>query len=329
MIVTATISINSGVGLSAVEGAARRFDDAGMTALLLDEGGRAGAFEATTLAGYLARRTRQIGLVPANSALYGFPYHLARRLATLDHLTAGRAGWLIRPATLEHEISAYDWRTPGHPGVEADRASEFVKIALALWDSWEDGAARPDKVTGDFKDDSRIHAINHDSPAFLVRGPLDVPRSPQGRPSLFVTVARAGDVEYAAAVADVITVDGTADLVTADLVSADLVSAVRDALDRAGRTDAVRLLVRLPAGSAVSDPAVTDPAAFAALAGDLVDTLGVDGVDVAGDGSDAWSHWLAEAAAQLIEPSGSRGAPATLARSLGLTGHHVPEERAA
>jgi len=314
VIVTATISINSGVGLGAIDGAARRLDDAGLSALVLDEGGRAGAFEATTLAGYLARRTRQIGLVPAGSALYGFPYHLARRLATLDHLTAGRAGWLIRSATLDHEISAYDWRSPGHPGAEVARASEFVSIALALWDSWEDGAERPDKVTGDFKDDSRIHAINHDSPAFLVRGPLDVPRSPQGRPTLFVTVAGPEDVEYAATVADVITVDG----------AADLVANVRDAIDRAGRSDAVRMLVRLAPGTSVTDPAV-----FATMAGDLVDTLGVSGVDVADDGSLAWSHWLAEATARLIEEPGSLSPPATLAHSLGLTDHHFRDKRAA
>jgi alkanesulfonate monooxygenase SsuD/methylene tetrahydromethanopterin reductase-like flavin-dependent oxidoreductase (luciferase family) len=326
VIVTATISINSGVDLSAIEEAARRLDDAGITAALLDEGGRVGAFEATTLAGYLARHTRRIGLVPANSALYGFPYHLARRLATIDHLTAGRAGWLISPDTGDHEVSAYDWRSAAHPGAEPARASEYVEIALALWNSWEEGAARPDKASGDFKDDSRIHAINHTSPAFLVRGPLDVPRSPQGRPSLFVTVTAPGMVDFAAGVADVIIVDGGSRDVQAGSV-ASLVEAVRTAVGRAGRSSAVRLLARITVGSGLHPTA--DPAALAALAGDLVDRHGVHGVDIIGDGSVAWARCLAEAAPNLVEPPRTAEGAVTLANRLGLTDRDYPESRAA
>lgn len=138
-----------------------------------------------TLLAALSTATERIGLVATASTTYNEPYNLARRYATLDHVSRGRAAWNI--VTTANADAAANFGYPHHPDADTryERAAEFVEVVLKLWDSWEDGAFIGDKAQGQLVDPDRIHTINHKGRYFSVRGPLEVPRSPQGRPVLF------------------------------------------------------------------------------------------------------------------------------------------------
>lgn len=130
----------------------------------------------------LAAATERIGLVGTASTTYYEPYNLARLFASLDHLSRGRAGWNI--VTTGAEQAAANFGLDAHP-VHAERyarAREFLDVVSRLWDSWEDEALVADQKTGLFADTDRIHPIDHDGPLLKVRGPLNIPRTPQGRP---------------------------------------------------------------------------------------------------------------------------------------------------
>ncbi|MCF7549618.1 LLM class flavin-dependent oxidoreductase [Pseudonocardia sp. WMMC193] len=222
MITIVQLALRPDDTLAGVESAVAALEAAGVAAVCVLDGadtGEATAFESTTLCGRLASTTSEIGLVASNSALYGFPYHLARRLATVDHFSDGRSGWLLRTRTAADEAAAYDWRSTGGRGVELHRAAEYAEIALELWDSWEDGAQYPDKASGDYKDDARIHRIDYRSLAFRVEGPLDVPPSPQRRPVLFARFDEAAEAALLPSVDVAIVSDPTtAAAVTAPLI---------------------------------------------------------------------------------------------------------------
>jgi FMN-dependent oxidoreductase (nitrilotriacetate monooxygenase family) len=130
----------------------------------------------------LAAATERIGLIGTASTTYTEPYNLARLFASLDHLSGGRAGWNI--VTTGAPQAALNFGLDAHP-VHARRyarAREFVEVAGRLWDSWEDGALVADAESGLFADTDRIHRIDHEGESLKVRGPLNIPRSPQGRP---------------------------------------------------------------------------------------------------------------------------------------------------
>ncbi len=138
--------------------------------------------EPLTLLSALAASTERIGLVGTASTTYSEPYNLARQLAGLDHVSRGRAGWNI--VTTGAPGAAHNFGLDAHP-THADRyarADEFLDVVTALWDSWEDDAVVGDRTTGQYADTSRIHRIDHVGPSFSVRGPLNTPRTPQGRP---------------------------------------------------------------------------------------------------------------------------------------------------
>ncbi|MET7570199.1 LLM class flavin-dependent oxidoreductase [Streptomyces sp. NPDC005492] len=144
----------------------------------------AGALEPLTLLTALATATEHIGLIATASTSYNSPYNLARKFASLDIISGGRAGWNIvttagaeaaRNFGLEHE--------PAHADRYA-RADEFVEVARKLWDSWEDDAIVADKAAGVWGDDAKIHPPRHQGTYFSVAGALNVPRSPQGYPLL-------------------------------------------------------------------------------------------------------------------------------------------------
>ncbi|MET0389362.1 MAG: LLM class flavin-dependent oxidoreductase [Polyangiales bacterium] len=132
----------------------------------------------------VAAVTEHIGLVATASTTYNEPYNLARRFASLDHISNGRAGWNI--VTTAGADAAQNFGlddTPEHHQ-RYERASEFVEVCLKLWDSWEDDFLVGDKGSGHFADASRIHAIEHEGKFFKVKGPLNVPPSPQRHPLL-------------------------------------------------------------------------------------------------------------------------------------------------
>ncbi|MCW5252600.1 MULTISPECIES: LLM class flavin-dependent oxidoreductase [unclassified Streptomyces] len=130
----------------------------------------------------IAAATERIGLIATASTTYTEPYNLARLFASLDHLSGGRAGWNI--VTTGAEQAAGNFGLDGHPvhAERYDRAHEFVDVVTRLWDSWEDEALVADQAGGVFADTGRIHEIRHAGRHLRVRGPLNVPRSPQGRP---------------------------------------------------------------------------------------------------------------------------------------------------
>ena len=144
----------------------------------------AGTLEPTVLLTALAGATEHIGLIATASTTYNEPYNLARRFASLDHVSGGRAGWnVVTTAGLDAARNFNLDELPAHHD-RYERAAEFIDVSRALWDSWEDDAALGDKAGGRWGDDSRVHPPRHRGKYFQVEGPLNVPRPPQGHPLL-------------------------------------------------------------------------------------------------------------------------------------------------
>jgi FMN-dependent oxidoreductase (nitrilotriacetate monooxygenase family) len=137
----------------------------------------------TTLAA-LSMVTDRIGLIATASTTYNEPYNLARRFASLDHLSGGRAGWNI--VTTADQASAENFGLTERPSHHEryQRAAEFVEVARKLWDSWEDDAIVADPDSGVWAEPGKVHVIDHRGRFFQVRGPLNLSRSPQGHPLL-------------------------------------------------------------------------------------------------------------------------------------------------
>ncbi|MFF6918416.1 LLM class flavin-dependent oxidoreductase [Streptomyces sp. NPDC012466] len=178
--------------LDSLTALARAAEHAGFDALILDDSSRPpggqGRFETTTLAAALAARTDHIGLIvsplPADQA----PYHVARIVASLDHLGRGRTGWLAGAGDPE------------------GRTAELIEVARGLWDSFDDDAYVHDRADGLYWRLDAIHRLDHRGRHFDVAGPLNVARPPQGHP----VVAVSGPA--LAAQADLVLLDDPADL---------------------------------------------------------------------------------------------------------------------
>ncbi|MFF0266244.1 LLM class flavin-dependent oxidoreductase [Kribbella sp. NPDC004536] len=142
----------------------------------------AGSLEPTVLLTALAGVTSRIGLIATASTTYNDPYNLARRFASVDHVSGGRAGWnVVTTAGPEAALNFNLTDQPAH-AERYDRAAEFLEVAYKLWDSWQDDAAIADKQSGVWAVQERVVPIEHVGRHFQVRGPLNVPRSPQGHP---------------------------------------------------------------------------------------------------------------------------------------------------
>ena len=162
------------------------------------------ALEPTVLLTGIAAATEHLGLIGTASTTFNDPYNLARRFASADHVTKGRIAWNI--VTTRSAITAANFGSDGIPDKDERyaRAEEFVDVVVELWDSWEDDALIGDRERGIFADRSKIHTIDHVGRWFSVRGPLNVPRGPQGRPVLVQAGASAGGKRLAARFADAI-----------------------------------------------------------------------------------------------------------------------------
>lgn len=158
---------------------------------------------AITLA-LMAAVTERIGLVGTASTTYNEPYELARRFATLDHLSRGRAGW--NSIATQNPTVAGQFGRGEHPDHEGryERADEFIEVVCQLWDSWEENALIGDKASGLFGRAELVHEINHAGKHFSVRGPLPFPRPPQGRPVIFQAGSSARGRDQAAKFADAV-----------------------------------------------------------------------------------------------------------------------------
>ncbi|MBV9828741.1 MAG: LLM class flavin-dependent oxidoreductase [Alphaproteobacteria bacterium] len=142
-------------------------------------------FDPLTLLPAIAAVTSHIGVVATATTSYNEPYHIARKFASLDHISNGRAGWNV--VTSSNISEAFNFGREQHYEHEEryDRAVEFVEIVQGLWDSWDDDAFVRDRASGRYFDPAKLHHLNHKGEHFSVRGPLNVARSPQGHPVLF------------------------------------------------------------------------------------------------------------------------------------------------
>ncbi len=161
-------------------------------------------FEPVTLLSALAVSTRSIGLVATISSSFNEPYHIARKFASIDHLSGGRAG--LNLVTSASDWEARNFGLPAHLD-HADRyarAGEFADVLNGLWDSWDRDAFVHDKADGRFFAPARRHVLNHSGAHFTVRGPLNVPRPPQGRPVLVQAGSSPAGRDLAARTAEVV-----------------------------------------------------------------------------------------------------------------------------
>jgi alkanesulfonate monooxygenase len=160
-------------------------------------------FEAFTLLSALAVVTKDIGLVATASTSYHEPYHIARKFASIDHLSKGRAGWNVITSSMDAEAFNFGLDEQMSNETRYERAREFLGVVLDLWDSWEDDAIVRDLAANVFFDDTRVHQLNHRGKHFKVRGPLNLSRPPQGHPLICQAGASAAGWEFAAETADV------------------------------------------------------------------------------------------------------------------------------
>ncbi|MEU8774489.1 LLM class flavin-dependent oxidoreductase [Streptomyces sp. NPDC048606] len=147
-----------------------------------------GRLDAVLTAARVAPLTRHIGLVPSVTATHTEPFHISKALATLDHVSRGRAGVLLRACAPPHEAAHFGRRTfPLPVGESAEEAADHIEVVRRLWDSWEDDAEIRDVATGRFVDRDRLHHIDFVGRHFRVRGPSITPRPPQGQPLVTAT----------------------------------------------------------------------------------------------------------------------------------------------
>jgi alkanesulfonate monooxygenase len=161
-------------------------------------------FEPLTLLSGIAGLTERIGLVATATTSYNEPYNLARKFASLDLISGGRAGWNV--VTSANVFEAYNFGREAHyeHAERYDRAEEFTDVVRGLWDSWDDDAFVRDRSTGRYYDPAKLHTLNHKGEHFSVRGPLNVARSPQGHPVLFQAGSSEVGKELAARTAEAV-----------------------------------------------------------------------------------------------------------------------------
>ncbi len=149
------------------------------------------SFEPFTLLSALAAVTERIGLVATASTTFDAPYHIARRFASLDHISGGRAGWNVVTTANPDAALNFGAGTQMDHGERYVRAREFVDVVTGLWDSFEDDAFIRDVDSGLFFDAAKLHALDHVGPHLSVRGPLNIARPVQGWP----VIVQAGSSE--------------------------------------------------------------------------------------------------------------------------------------
>ena len=168
----------------------------------------AGRGYAVLVAARIAPVTRHIGLIPVATVTHTEPFHISKAIATLDHVSHGRAGWQPRVSVTTHEAALFGRRTV-RPGELFGEARDYVEVVRRLWDSWEDGAVIRYVATGRYIDRDKLHYIDFTGQFFSVKGPSITPRPPQGQP-VIATLAHATPVyEFAADTADVVFVTPT------------------------------------------------------------------------------------------------------------------------
>src|SRR5438552_1301426 len=167
-------------------------------------GARPVKLDLSIVLGLVAGATEHIGLGATYSTTYYAPFHIARTFATLDHLSAGRAAWNMVTSVNDSEAQNFGVKEGLAHDARYDRADEFLEATTALWDSWDDDALVLDRESGCFADPSKVHEVNYKGTWIETRGPLTVPRGPQGRPVLLQAGSSGRGREFAARWSDLI-----------------------------------------------------------------------------------------------------------------------------
>jgi FMN-dependent oxidoreductase (nitrilotriacetate monooxygenase family) len=157
-----------------------------------------------TLFSALSTVTKNIGFIATASTTYEDPYLLARKFASLDHLSAGRSGWNVVTSTDDATARNFGRAQQAVATDRYDRAEEFVDVVTELWDSWEDDAFLRDKASGQFFDPAKLHPPQHQGKHFTVEGALNVSRPPQGYPVIVQAGQSEPGLELAARTAEVV-----------------------------------------------------------------------------------------------------------------------------
>jgi alkanesulfonate monooxygenase len=162
------------------------------------------SFEPFTLLSALAGATSRIGLIATASTTYDEPFHIARRFASLDHLSEGRAGWNV--VTTGNPETAHNFGREDHleHATRYARAREFYDVVTGLWDSFADDAFVRDRASGVYFDPDKLHVLNHSGEFLNVRGPLNIARPVQGWPVIVQAGASDAGRQLAAETAEVI-----------------------------------------------------------------------------------------------------------------------------
>ncbi|WP_308289233.1 LLM class flavin-dependent oxidoreductase [Microbacterium trichothecenolyticum] len=161
-----------------------------------------GSLEPLVLLSAISQVTERIGLIGTASTTFSQPYTLARQLSTLDHVSGGRAGWNIVTSSAGAENYG-DEPLPDHLS-RYRRAAEFAEVVTGLWNGWDPDAVSADRENGLFADPAKVHPLDHRGEFYQVKGPLNVPRSPQGRPVLVQAGSSSDGQAVGAKVADAI-----------------------------------------------------------------------------------------------------------------------------
>lgn len=247
---------------------------------------------------FAARHTSRVGLLATAASHYAEPFHTAKAVATLDFISAGRAGVIIDATQSPEADSHFPELVPLTAEQLIDQAAEFTQVVRELWDSWEDGAEIREISTGRYVDNTKIHHIDHSGDYFTVKGPLITPRPPQGQPPVVVRViattadATSGQVaegsatkSFSTELSDSLRLART---VTADIVILDVPAAPDAALIDLVRSSLARDdEAELPSVSNVPALVVrvdtADPTVAVSRATVLRALPGVDGVEFSGD----------------------------------------------
>ncbi|MCI0755208.1 LLM class flavin-dependent oxidoreductase [Teichococcus vastitatis] len=199
---------------------------------------RPATFEPLTLLAALSQHTRHVGLFATATTTYDEPYLLARRFASLDHLSGGRACWNVVTGSYAGDSVNFGRVTHVPREERYERAREFIQVCKGLWDSWAEDAFPEDKASGRFLDPAKVQRLDHVGKHFSVQGPLNVARPVQGYPLIFTAGQSEPGRELAAEFAE-----GLFSVVTEKADSIAFCADVKSRMAKYGRTpDQLRIL---------------------------------------------------------------------------------------
>jgi FMN-dependent oxidoreductase (nitrilotriacetate monooxygenase family) len=189
------------------------------------------SFDPLTLLPALAAVTERIGLIATASTTYNEPYHIARKFASLDHISGGRAGWNLVTSGNPQESVNFGLDDHVEHGERYRRAREFFDVVTGLWDSWADDAFIRDVESGLYFDPDKLHVLNHKGEHLSVRGPLNIARPIQGWPVIVQAGASEAGRQIAAETAEAV-FSGTNNIAAAQSFYAD----VKGRMEKLGRS---------------------------------------------------------------------------------------------